>query len=186
MTPRHQQLSDVPSSAAAVVAVQATVQVVEKLGKMGPSTWSIHNNVFVAQYSKAACLSDWPENPLKSAQLGSLTQCQICATWYTLWCRMVTQVWFVWRVCFKRWCPFFRCCRRCCPSHSGSGGTRQKGLQIILLTNVIHACLPPLFLFPRGAINAAAEQSDHPQKGEEKKLQCSLVNCLRWSAVKMC
>ena len=57
MTPRHQQLSDVPSSAA-VVAVQATVQVVEKLGKMGPSTLSVQNNVFVAQYSKAACLSD--------------------------------------------------------------------------------------------------------------------------------
>ena len=40
-----------------------------------------------------------------------------------------------------------------------------------------------LFLFPHGAINAAAEQSDHPQ--EEEELQCSLVNCLRWSAVKI-
>jgi len=40
-----------------------------------------------------------------------------------------------------------------------------------------------LFLFPREAINAETEQSDHHQK-EEKKLQCSLVNCLRWSAVK--
>ena len=44
------------------------------------------------------------------------------------------------------------------------------------------ACVYLLF-FPRGAINAEAEQSDHQQE-EEKKLQCSLVNCLRWSAVK--
>ena len=36
------------------------------------------------------------------------------------------------------------------------------------------------YLFPRGAINAAVEQSDHHQE----ELQCSLVNCLRWSAVK--
>ena len=38
-----------------------------------------------------------------------------------------------------------------------------------------------LFLFPWEAINAEVEQSDHHQ---EKELQCSLVNCLRWSAVK--
>ena len=62
--------------------------------------------------------------------------------------------------------------------------TRQKGLQIILPTNVINARLR-LFVFisARSDINAAAEQSDHPQ--EEEELQCSLVNCLRWSAVKI-
>ena len=44
--------------------------------------------------------------------------------------------------------------------------TRQKGLQIILLPMLAWVYL---FLFPRGAINAAAEQSDDPQ--EEEKLQ---------------
>ena len=39
-----------------------------------------------------------------------------------------------------------------------------------------------LFLFPCGAINLEAEQSDHHQK---VKLQCSVVNCLRGSAVIM-
>ena len=39
-----------------------------------------------------------------------------------------------------------------------------------------------LFLFPRGAINAVTEQSDHHH---HPQLQCSLVNCLCWSAVKM-
>ena len=38
-----------------------------------------------------------------------------------------------------------------------------------------------LFLFPCEAINAEVEQSDHHQ---EEELQCSVVNCLRWSAVK--
>ena len=41
-----------------------------------------------------------------------------------------------------------------------------------------------LFLFPCEAINAEVEQSDH-QEEEEEELQCSVVNCLRGSAVIM-
>ena len=55
----------------------------------------------------------------------------------------------------------------------------KKGLQIILPTNVINASLR-LFVFVSEGINAEVEQSDH----QEEELQCSLVNCLRWSAVK--
>ena len=60
--------------------------------------------------------------------------------------------------------------------------TRQKGLQIILLTNVINASWR-LFVF----VSSGSDKCSNRAKWSPPppQLQCSLVNCLRWSAVKM-